>query len=72
MTYGEAEKMVKKTLSKKRFTHTVNVKDKAVELARLYGARGKGGSGRHPARRGQRAAERGIIADSAGKCYNSR
>ena len=38
MTYGEAEKMVKKTLSKKRFTHTVNVKDKAVELARLYGA----------------------------------
>ena len=38
MTCGEAEKMVKKALSKKRFTHTVNVRDKAVELAALYGA----------------------------------
>lgn len=38
MTCGEAEKMVKKALSKKRFTHTVNVRDKAVKLAALYGA----------------------------------
>ena len=38
MTCGEAEKMVKKALSPKRFTHTVNVRDKAVELAALYGA----------------------------------
>lgn len=33
----QAEKMVKKELSKKRFTHTINVKNMAVELAEKYG-----------------------------------
>lgn len=33
----DAEKMVKKELSKKRFTHTINVKNMAVELAKKYG-----------------------------------
>lgn len=41
MTCGEAETMVKKALSEKRFTHTVNVRDKAAELAALYGASGE-------------------------------
>ena len=38
MNLEQAQKMVKKTLSRKRFTHTMNVKKAAVELANRYGA----------------------------------
>ncbi|HJA25104.1 MAG TPA: bis(5'-nucleosyl)-tetraphosphatase (symmetrical) YqeK [Candidatus Fournierella merdigallinarum] len=38
MTCKQAEKMVKKALSQKRFTHTVNVKNEAVEMAKRFGA----------------------------------
>ena len=38
LSYEQAEKMVRETLSEKRYTHTVNVKNMAVELAEKYGA----------------------------------
>lgn len=38
MTYEQAEDMVRKTLSAKRFQHTVNVKNLAVKMAQHYGA----------------------------------
>lgn len=38
LSYEQAEKMVRETLSEKRYTHTVNVKNMAVELAKKYGA----------------------------------
>ena len=38
MNCEQAEAMVTKALSKKRFTHTVNVRDAAVAMARQYGA----------------------------------
>ena len=38
MTCEEAQELVKGRLSHKRYKHTVNVKNKAVELARRYGA----------------------------------
>lgn len=38
MNCEQAEAMVKKALSQKRFTHTVNVRDAAVAMARRYGA----------------------------------
>ena len=38
MTCEEAQELVKGRLSCKRYKHTVNVKNKAVELARRYGA----------------------------------
>ncbi|WP_294538961.1 bis(5'-nucleosyl)-tetraphosphatase (symmetrical) YqeK [uncultured Gemmiger sp.] len=38
MTCEEAQELVKGRLSRKRYKHTVNVKNKAVELARRYGA----------------------------------
>lgn len=37
MTYEQAEEMVRKTLSAKRFQHTVNVKNLAVRMAAHYG-----------------------------------
>lgn len=37
ISYEQAEKMVRETLSPKRYTHTVNVKNMAVELAERYG-----------------------------------
>lgn len=33
----EVEKLVKETLSEKRYTHSVNVKNESIELARIYG-----------------------------------
>lgn len=38
MEYSEAERMVRAALSKKRYAHTCNVKEAAVELAQRYGA----------------------------------
>lgn len=38
MNAKEAQKMVKECLSKKRYTHTMNVRDVAVHLAEKYGA----------------------------------
>ena len=38
MNAKEAQKMVKECLSKKRYTHTMNVRDAAVHLAEKYGA----------------------------------
>ena len=38
MTCEQAQELVKGRLSHKRYKHTVNVKNKAVELARRYGA----------------------------------
>lgn len=38
MTCEEAQELVKGRLSRKRYKHTVNVKNKVVELARRYGA----------------------------------
>lgn len=38
MTYEQAKKMVKHTLSEKRWQHTKNVKKMAVKLAKHYGA----------------------------------
>ncbi len=38
MNAKEAQKMVKACLSKKRYTHTMNVRDAAVHLAEKYGA----------------------------------
>ena len=38
MTCEEAQELVKGRLSHKRYKHTINVKKKAVELARHYGA----------------------------------
>ncbi len=38
MDYQQAEKMVRETLSQRRYAHTVNVKNAAVELAEKYGA----------------------------------
>ena len=38
MTCEEARELVKGRLSHKRYKHTINVKNKAVELARHYGA----------------------------------
>lgn len=37
MTYQQAEKMVQERLSKKRFQHSINVKNMAVILANQYG-----------------------------------
>lgn len=37
MNYQQAEDMVRRTLSAKRFQHTVNVKDMAVRMAQHYG-----------------------------------
>ncbi len=38
ISFEQADAMVKKELSEKRYTHTVNVKNMAVELAKKYGA----------------------------------
>lgn len=38
LNYQQAEEMVRKELSHKRYTHTVNVKNMAVALAKKYGA----------------------------------
>ena len=38
MNAKQAQKMVKECLSKKRYTHTINVRDMAVHLAKKYGA----------------------------------
>lgn len=38
ISFEQANAMVKKELSQKRYTHTVNVKNMAVELANKYGA----------------------------------
>ena len=37
MNLEEAKRLAKRTLSKKRYTHTVNVKKMAVKLAKRYG-----------------------------------
>ena len=37
MTYQQAEDMVRRTLSPKRFQHTMNVKKLAVRMAQHYG-----------------------------------
>lgn len=37
MKYEEIEKIVKETLTIKRFNHSVGVAKRAVELARIYG-----------------------------------
>ena len=38
MNAQQAQEMVRQCLSPKRYTHTVNVRDAAVQLAEKYGA----------------------------------